>query len=62
MLTKAQITAETDAIIRDYMEKCGTIIKFDVSRKGVKTFRMSGSVANKGAKATTLRNSGLYHR
>ena len=62
MLTKTQITAQTDAIVRDYMAKCGKIIVVPASRKTVKTFRMSGSVANKGAKAITLRNSGLYLR
>lgn len=61
-MSKALLQSETDRLVQDYLSNGGVIVQVPAGRKTVKTFSVSGSVANKGAKAINLRNSGYYKR
>jgi phosphoribosyl-dephospho-CoA transferase len=54
--------AEAAALVKAFVAKGGQVTFVKPGRKTIKTFNVSGSVANKGAKAITLRNSGLFKR
>ena len=54
--------AEAAALVKEFVAKGGQVTFVKTGRKTIKTFNMAGSVANKGAKAITLRNSGVYKR
>lgn len=54
--------AEAAALVKAFVAKGGQVTFVKAGRKTIKTFNVSGSVANKGAKAITLRNSGLFKR
>jgi len=55
-------SAETAELVKAFTAKGGQVTLVKPGRKTIKTFNVSGSVANKGAKAITLRNSGIFKR
>jgi hypothetical protein len=59
---RAAQAAVADALVQDFLAKGGEVTFVKAGRQTTKTFNVSGSVANKGAKAITLRNSGLFKR
>ena len=59
---RAAQSAETNALVQEFLAKGGQVTFVKPGRRTIKTFNFAGSVANKGAKAITLRNSGYFKR
>lgn len=58
---KAQ-ASELQILVEAFIAKGGEVTVAATGRKGANTFISKGVVSNKGAKAMTLRNSGIYKR
>ena len=63
VLQKRQAQAsQLQELVEAFIAKGGEVTLAKPGRKSANTFASKGVVSNKGAKAMTLRNSGLYLR
>lgn len=58
--SKLDLAAETSKLVAEYMAAGGHVHVIKSSRSKVKTFGRKGALAHHGAKAISLRNSGIY--
>lgn len=62
MEKRASQEAEMQVLVEKFLSSGKQVTFVKAGRKAIKTFSVSGSVANKGAKSVSLKNSGIYKR